>query len=99
MDIKSFLIALKDKPLFYVMFCSDAELRPIYVRKFIEAHDGKAIYKEEDNKKVQEKVTYRFFSFNQAGRERHTPRSPFVTYTKLTRLSTSNKLPSYNSYH
>lgn len=47
MDIKSFLIALKDKPLFYVMFCSDAELRPIYVRKFIEAHDGKAIYKEE----------------------------------------------------
>lgn len=56
MDIRSFLIALKDKPLFYVMFCEDSELRPIYVQRFVETHGGKAVYKEELQKGKQPRL-------------------------------------------
>lgn len=47
MDIKQFLQSLENKPMFIVMFCPDAELRPIYINKFVDAHQGKAVYRED----------------------------------------------------
>lgn len=47
MDIRGFLKDLENKTLCYVMFCPDSELRPIYVNKFVEAHAGKAVYRED----------------------------------------------------
>ena len=47
MDIRGFLKDLENKPLFYMMFCPDSELRPIYINKFAEAHQGKVVYRED----------------------------------------------------
>lgn len=46
MTIQDFLIDLKNKPKFYVMFCPDAELRPIYIQKFVDVHRGKPVYRD-----------------------------------------------------
>lgn len=46
MGIKEFLIALREKPLFYIISGSDSELRQVYIDRFIEAHQGKPIYTE-----------------------------------------------------
>lgn len=46
MTIQDFLRDLGNKPKFYVMFCPDAELRPIYVQKFVQAHKGKPTYRD-----------------------------------------------------
>lgn len=47
MDVREFLLELNtNKPKFFVMYCSESELRPIYINKFVEAHGGKLTYKE-----------------------------------------------------
>lgn len=46
MTIQNYLVRLKDKPKFYILFCKDAELRPIYITKFVEAHGGKPVYRD-----------------------------------------------------
>lgn len=46
MTIQDFLRDLVNKPKFYVMFCPDAQLRPIYIKKFVDAHHGKPVYRE-----------------------------------------------------
>ena len=45
MTIQNYLMRLKDKPKFYILFCKDSELRPIYINKFVEAHGGKPVYR------------------------------------------------------
>lgn len=47
MDIKEFLQGLANKPMFIVMFCPDSELRPIYVNKFVDAHQGRLVYRDD----------------------------------------------------
>lgn len=48
MIVKDFLDKLNttDKPKFIVMYCPESELRPVYIKKFVDAHGGKLTYKE-----------------------------------------------------
>lgn len=46
MTIQDFLRDLANKPRFYIMYCPDSELRPIYIKKFVEAHNGKQVNRE-----------------------------------------------------
>lgn len=47
MTLIEFLKVLKeDKPKFIIMYCGDADLRKVYINKFVAVHGGKPVYKE-----------------------------------------------------
>lgn len=46
MNVKEFLECLQSKPKFFVMFCPDSSLKPVYIDLFVKAHGGKLTFKE-----------------------------------------------------
>lgn len=101
MTIQDFLRDLANKPRFYVMFCPDTELRPIYINKFVQAHKGKPVYRDsvdigKQPRQIGPKPVYIVLDWDQ-GLKKPSPRymntnyPVLLVYTKKTEPSDAVK--------